>query len=65
MADLTRLIVSKRPIQLTFGTPNAIQDDFIETLKIAQPTEMVAVPRIYEKMENLVKFKLKTASSMQ
>lgn len=40
---------------ITFAQPTALQQSLIETFREARPTELVAVPRVYEKLEQFVK----------
>lgn len=63
MADLSRLLISKRPIQLTFAGPRYINENLHEVLKIVKPTDFIAVPRIYEKFQSLIEMGLATQGS--
>ena len=56
MIDFARLIVSPRPLVLTFSGVNSMQGvgTLIDTLREARPTEFLGVPRIFEKFEELI-----------
>lgn len=55
MFDLTRLICNNRSILITFAPFTALQQSLVETFREARPTELVAVPRVYEKLAEFVK----------
>jgi len=63
MADFSRLLVSDRPTMLTFPPAGAHPDELVQTLQIARPTELVAVPRMYEKIEDSIKHLVRNSSS--
>ena len=53
MADFTRQIVSARPVQITFAPQRILAENLLhETLRIVRPTELMAVPRVYEKFQD-------------
>ena len=54
MADLSRMLISRRPIQLTFAGQRYVNENLHEVLKIVKPTDLVAVPRIFEKWQSLI-----------
>ena len=58
MADLSRLLISRRPIQLTFAGQRFINENLHEVLKIVKPTDLIAVPRIYEKWQSFIEMSL-------
>jgi long-subunit acyl-CoA synthetase (AMP-forming) len=60
MFDLTRLLCNKRNILITFAPPVALNQSLVETFIEARPTELVAVPRVYEKLESFVKMTWQT-----
>jgi len=57
MFDLTRLLCNKRSILITFAPAEALNQNLVQTFREARPTELVAVPRVYEKLETFVKMK--------
>ncbi len=56
MIDFSRLIVSTRPVIITFAGADSMQgaSTLLKTLREAKPTEFLGVPRIFEKFEELV-----------
>ena len=58
MADLSRLLISHRPIQLTFAGERYVNENLHEVLKIVKPTDLIAVPRIYEKWQQFIEMSL-------
>lgn len=58
MADLSRLLISKRPIELTFAGERYVNENLHEVLKIVKPTDLIAVPRIYEKWKIFIEMSL-------
>jgi long-subunit acyl-CoA synthetase (AMP-forming) len=63
MADFSRLLVSRRPVQVNFGEPEIVMTRIHELLKIVKPTELIAVPRVYEKWQSFIKMKMKKNSA--
>jgi long-subunit acyl-CoA synthetase (AMP-forming) len=55
MFDFTRLICNNRKILITFAPPTALQQNLVDTFREAKPTELIAVPRVYEKLEQFIK----------
>ena len=55
MMDLTRLICNNRNILITFAPPAALQQNLVATFREALPSELIAVPRVYEKLEQYIK----------
>lgn len=64
MADLSRLLVSKRPIELTFAGPRLVSENLHQVLQIVKPTDFIAVPRVYEKWQSLIELRLKQRSTI-
>ena len=58
MADLSRLLISWRPIQLTFAGQRYVNENLHEVLKIVKPTDLVAVPRIFEKWQTFIELSM-------
>ena len=54
MTDLSRLLISRRPIQLTFAGQRYVNENLHEVLKIVKPTDLIAVPRIFEKWQSFI-----------
>ena len=52
--DLTRLICNDRQILITFAPPANLQEELMHTFREAQPTELIAVPRVYEKLQQFI-----------
>jgi len=51
-----RLLCYNQPLLLTFAQPDALMSaTLIDTLREARPTEFIAVPRIYEKLREVIK----------
>jgi long-subunit acyl-CoA synthetase (AMP-forming) len=57
MADFSRLLVSRRPVLVSFGEPEVVMTRIHELLKVVKPTELIAVPRVYEKWQSFIKMK--------
>jgi long-chain-fatty-acid--CoA ligase ACSBG len=56
MADFSRPIVLRRLIELTFVPAKVLQNNNLhETLQLIKPTELMAVPRVYEKFESRIR----------
>jgi long-chain-fatty-acid--CoA ligase ACSBG len=50
---------------MTFAQPDALtHGTLVETLREARPTEFIGVPRIYEKMRDLIKDQMRESSPM-
>lgn len=49
MSDFSRLLVSRRPVQITFGEAEIVNTRLHELLRVVKPTELIAVPRVFEK----------------
>ncbi len=65
MSDFSRLICFNQPLLLTFAQPDALtHGSLVETLREARPTEFIGVPRIYEKMRDLIKDQMRESSPM-
>ena len=62
MSDLTRMLISRRPIQVTFAGPNYVATSLHKVLQIVQPTDFLAVPRVYEKWQQYFLLKLNSTS---
>lgn len=58
MLDLSRLLISRRPIELTFAGQRYVNESLHEVLKIVKPTDLVAVPRIFEKWKSFIEMRL-------
>ena len=54
MADFSRLLVSRRPVLVSFGEPEIVMSRIHELLKVVKPTELIAVPRVYEKWQSFI-----------
>eukprot|EP00347_Sterkiella_histriomuscorum_P000024 403377473 len=66
MSDFMRTICSNQPVMMTFAQPDALfTGSLIETLREARPTEFLAVPRIYEKLRDLIKDQMRESSPMK
>jgi len=63
MVDLVRLVVSQRPVMLTFAEPDILVNDLVKVLRLVHPTEMLAVPRVYEKFETALRDSVRSSSS--
>ena len=63
MADLSRMLISRRPIQLTFAGQRYVTESLHEVLKIVKPTDLIAVPRVYEKWKTFIELQMQTWSS--
>ena len=63
MLDLSRLLISRRPIELTFAGQRYVNESLHEVLKIVKPTDLVAVPRIFEKWKSFIEMRLTKSSS--
>ena len=61
MFDLSRLVCNNRTILVTFAPPTALQQSLVETFREVRPTELVAVPRVYEKLEQFVKLSFQSS----
>ena len=60
-----RLICSNQPVLMTFAQPDALfSATLVETLRDARPTEFLAVPRIYEKLRDIIKDQMRESSPM-
>jgi long-subunit acyl-CoA synthetase (AMP-forming) len=59
MADFSRLLVSRRPVIVSFGEPEVVMHKIHELLKVVKPTELIAVPRVYEKWQSFIKMKMR------
>jgi len=46
--------VSNRSVVITFSPPAYLGQNLVETFKEVEPTDLVAVPRVYEKLEQFV-----------
>lgn len=55
MFDLTRLICNKKQVIITIAPHPSLKYTLVDTFKEARPTELIAVPRVYEKLEQFVK----------
>lgn len=55
MFDFTRLICNNKKILITFAPPGSLHQSLVSTFKEAKPTELMAVPRVYEKLEQSIK----------
>lgn len=64
MVDFARLICNNRTILVTFAPPTALQQSLVDTFKEVRPTELMAVPRVYEKLEESVKSSFSTSTPM-
>ena len=53
--DFTRLVCSDRRLLITFAPPPALHQNLVDTFREAKPTELIAVPRVYEKLEQFIK----------
>lgn len=62
MADFSRLLVSRRPVLVSFGEPEVVMTRIHELLKVVKPTELIAVPRVYEKWQSFIKMKQRSYS---
>ena len=49
-----RLVCNNRQILVTFAPPQELKENLIDTFREALPTELIAVPRVYEKLESFV-----------
>lgn len=58
MADLSRMLISRRPVQLTFAGQRYVNENLHEVFKIVKPTDLIAVPRVYEKWKTLIEMNL-------
>jgi len=56
MIDVSRMLISRRPIQLTFAGQRYVNENLHEVMKIVKPTDLVAVPRVYEKWQSLIEY---------
>lgn len=60
-----RLLCYNQPLLLTFAQPDALMSaTLIDTLREARPTEFIAVPRIYEKLREVIKDQMRESSPM-
>jgi long-subunit acyl-CoA synthetase (AMP-forming) len=57
MSDFSRLLVSRRPVQISFGEPEIVNTRLHELLRVVKPTELIAVPRVFEKWQSLINMK--------
>lgn len=64
MVDFSRLICNNRTILVTFAPPTALQQSLVDTFKEVRPTELMAVPRVYEKLEESVKSSFNLSTPM-
>lgn len=62
MADFSRLLVSRRPVVVSFGETEVVMTRIHELLKVVKPTELIAVPRVYEKWQSFIKIKMRSLS---
>lgn len=62
MADFSRLLISRRPVIVNFGEPEVTGTRIHELLKVVKPTELIAVPRVYEKWQSFIKMKMRSYS---
>lgn len=49
---------------VTFASPTALQQSLIETFREARPTELIAVPRVYEKLAQFVYIQWKKETAL-
>jgi len=59
-----RPLIFSRPVLLTFAPPEALSNakQMLVTLRETQPTEFVAVPRVYEKFKEVIEMRMRESS---
>ena len=64
MSDFMRPLIFSRPVLLTFAPPEALSNakQMLATLRETQPTEFVAVPRVYEKFKEVIEMRMRESS---
>ena len=61
--DFTRLICNSRNILITFTPHPSLNQSLVDTFREANPTELIAVPRVYEKLEQFVRMQWQQENS--
>ena len=64
LTDFTRLLISRRPIQLTFAGQRYVNENLHEVLRLVKPTDLIAVPRVFEKWQIFIEMSMRKRSPM-
>ena len=62
LTDFTRLLISRRPIQLTFAGQRYVNENLHEVLRLVKPTDLIAVPRVFEKWKIFIEMSMRQRS---